>query len=251
MTTMTQTRGLLRTEPSNKRVRIVLGGEVIVDTVDALYVWESPHYPQYYVPIGDVRVGALVPATTTQRSPSRGTASYFTAEGGTGANAKHAVDGAWTYEDSPIDDLRGRVRFQFDAMDAWFEEDEEIFVHPRSPSTRIHILPSSRHVVMTVDGITVAESERAVFLHETGLQRRIYLPKRDVRMDLLVRTATTSACPYKGTAEWWTLVTPAGEHVDVAWSYPEPMRESAPIARLIAFYDERVTVTVEGDPPPT
>ncbi len=243
---MTEQLGRVRTAPSGKRVRIVLGGEVIVDTIDALYVWEGPHYPQYYVPLADVVAGALVPTATTKRSPSRGTASYFTVRG----DGTERVDAAWTYPESPIDGLRDRVRFEFDAMDAWFEEDEEIFVHPRSPSTRIQILPSSRRVVVTVDGIVVAESDRPTFLHETGLRRRTYLPKLDVRMDLLVPTSTTSRCPYKGTAVWWSLVTPSAEHTDLVWSYPSPLRESAPIAGLLAFYDERVALEVDGVGPP-
>ena len=238
-----QQRGKVRVQPSHKRVRIVLGGEVVVDTTDALYVWEGPHYPQYYVPLDDVRADALVATETTKRSPSRGTASHFTVRGG----GREAIDAAWTYADSPLEDLRDRVRFEFDAMDAWFEEDEEIFVHPRDPATRIHILPASRHVEVGVDGITVAESDRPMFLHETGLPRRTYLPKLDVRMDLLTPTATTSACPYKGFASYWSLTTPTGEHVDIAWSYPTPLRESALIAGLVAFYDDRVELTVAGD----
>jgi len=159
---------------------------------------------------------------------------------------RQRVDGAWTYADSPIEALRGRVRFEWSAADAWFEEDEEVFVHPRSPLTRIQILPSSRHVVVTVDGIIVAESDRPTFLHETRLRRRTYLPKLDVRMDMMVPTETTSMCPYKGAAVWWSLVTPTAEHTDLVWSYPTTHRESAPIAGLMAFYDERVELTVDG-----
>jgi uncharacterized protein (DUF427 family) len=132
-------------------------------------------------------------------------------------------------------------------MDAWFEEDEEIFVHPRSPNTRIQILPSSRHVTVMVDDIVIADSHRPTFLHETGLIRRTYFSKLDVRMDLLTPTDTTSRCPYKGIARYWTLDTPSGQHADLAWSYPSPFRESAPVAGLVAFYDERVDMAVDGN----
>lgn len=239
---MSDHRGRVRTEPSNKRVRAVLGGEVIVDTVDALYVWEAPWYPQYYVPIADVAGDVLHPSTTTARSPSRGTATVHTVRAG----GREIPDAAWSYDDSPLEALRGRVRFQWDAMDSWFEEDEEVFVHPRDPGTRVQILPASRHVVVEVDGVVVAESHRPTFLHETHLPRRTYLPKLDVRMDLLTPTAASTMCPYKGTATYWSLTTPAGEHADIAWSYPTPLRESAPIAGLVAFYDERVEVFVDG-----
>ncbi len=238
----TTTRGAVRTEPSHKRVRIFFGGKLIVDSTDALYVWEGPNYPQYYVPMRDVAEGVLVPSPTTERSPSRGTATFFDVRAGW----REAPDSAWSYGDSPFDELRGRVRFEFDAMDAWFEEDEEIFVHPRSPTTRVQILPSSRHVTVSVDGVVVAETRRPTFLYETGLRRRTYFNKLDVRMDLLTPTDTTSRCPYKGTAEYWTVTTPAGEHVDLAWGYPSPLRESEQIAGLVAFYDEKVDVTVDS-----
>lgn len=237
-------RGAVRTEPSHKRVRIFLAGRQIVDTADALYVWEGPNYPQYYVPLVDVAEGALQPTDTTKRSPSRGTASYFTVRAGD----REAIDAAWTYADSPMDELRGRVRFEFDAMDQWFEEDEEIFVHPRSPTTRVQILRSSRHVTVQVDGVVVADTHRPVFLFETGLPRRTYISKLDIHMELLAPTDSTTRCPYKGTATYWTVTTPAGEHADLAWSYPTPLPESTGIAGLIAFYDEKVDVTVDGVP---
>jgi len=240
---VTETRGSVRTEPSHKRVRIVFGGEVVVDTDDALYVWEGPWYPQYYVPLADAVDGVLTPSTTTTRSPSRGTAQHFHVV----AAGREAADAAWTYADSPLTELRDRVRFEWGAMDAWFEEDEEIFVHPRNPATRVQILPSSRHVVVEIDGIVVADSRHPTFLYETGLPRRTYLPKLDVRMDLLHPTETTSVCPYKGTARYWTLVTDAAEHADIAWSYPAPLRESEQIVGLVAFYDERVDLIVDGE----
>jgi uncharacterized protein (DUF427 family) len=241
---MDETRPRVRTEPSRKRVRIVFGGTVVVDTDDALYVWENPNYPQFYVPREALAPGVLVPTETVTRSPSRGPAVHFTVRAG----GREAVDAAWAHAESPVEELRDRVRFDFDAMDAWFEEDEEIFVHPRSPETRVQILPSSRHVVVAVAGLVVAETRRPTFLHETRLIRRTYVPKLDVRLDLLTPTDTTSRCPYKGTARYWSVNTPAGVEVDLAWSYPTPHRESAPIAGLVAFYDERVDLTIDGVP---
>jgi uncharacterized protein (DUF427 family) len=239
---MTEQRGLVKTAPAHRRVRAVLGGEVVFDTVDPLYVWEGPHYPQWYIPLADVRPGVLVPSSTTKRSPSRGTAAHSTVR----ARGVEAVDAAWRFADSPLEELRQRVRFDWNALDAWFEEDEEVFVHPRSPATRVEILPSSRHVVVEVDGIVVADSTHPTFLHETGLPMRTYLPKVDVRMDLLVPTATSSMCPYKGTARYWSVAGDGGvTHDDLAWSYPSPLRESQPIAGLVAFYDTEVDVTID------
>jgi uncharacterized protein (DUF427 family) len=161
------------------------------------------------------------------------------------AAGREAIDAAWCYEDSQLPELRDRLRLDWNAMGAWFEEDEEVFVHPRDPATRVQILPSSRHVVVAVDGLVVAESRRAFFLYETGLPRRTYIPKLDVRMDRLEPTSTTSGCPYKGAAAYWTVRTDRARYPDLAWGYTAPLRESAPIAGLVAFYDEAVDLTID------
>jgi uncharacterized protein (DUF427 family) len=241
-TNATAARGRVRVEPAAKRVRIMLGGRVVADTTDAVYVWENPSYPQYYIPLTDVAPGALKETGTTTHSPSRGTAVHFSVHGGD----RVAEDAAWRYADSPLDDLRDRVRFDWGVMDAWFEEDEEVFVHPRSPYTRVDILRTSRPVRIEVAGAVVAETTHAAFLFETGLPRRTYVPKLDVRMDLLDPTESVTMCPYKGTARWWSVRAGGEVHRDLAWSYDAPFRESAPIAGLVAFYDEKVDVYVDG-----
>jgi uncharacterized protein (DUF427 family) len=238
----TGSRGRVRVEPATKRVRIMLGGQVVADTTGAVYVWENPNYPQYYIPLADVAPGALKETGTTTRSPSRGTAVHYSVHGGD----KMAEDAAWRYGDSPLEELRDRVRFDWGAMDAWFEEDEEVFVHPRSPYTRVDILRTSRPVRIEVAGTVVAETTHATFLFETGLPRRSYIPKLDVRMDLLDPTGSVTMCPYKGTARYWSVRAGGDVHRDLAWSYDAPFRESAPIAGLVAFYDEKVDVYVDG-----
>jgi uncharacterized protein (DUF427 family) len=220
----------------------MLGGEVIADSNDVIYVWESPHYPQYYFPQADVAQGALEASATVTRSPSRGPASHYHVHGG----GRTAIDGAWRHADSPFEELRDRVRFDWNALDAWFEEDVEVFVHPRSPHTRIDALISSRHVKVELNGVVLAESNRPTFLFETSLLRRTYLPKVDVHMELLVPTDTTSMCPYKGTARYWSVRPEITDGVDVAWSYATPLPESGAVAGLVAFYDERVDLFVDG-----
>jgi uncharacterized protein (DUF427 family) len=131
-------------------------------------------------------------------------------------------------------------------MDAWFEEDEEVFTHPRDPYTRVDILPSSRHVRVEVDGVTLAESASPRLLFETGLPVRYYLPKTHVRMDLLTPTDSESHCPYKGQAQWWSVRVGDSLHEDLAWSYRAPLPESQKIAGLVAFYNEKVDIYVDG-----
>ncbi|HEY7266997.1 MAG TPA: DUF427 domain-containing protein [Solirubrobacterales bacterium] len=240
-TDRSKARGRVRVETGAKRVRAYLGGELVADTTRPTLVWEGPHYPVYYFPLEDVR-GELIEDGGVAHSPSRGNGRTFTVRAG----GNEAPGAALRYENSPIPELRDAVRLDWDAMDAWFEEDEQVFTHARNPYTRIDILPSSRHIRIEVDGVTVAESTNARLLFETGLRTRYYLPKPHVRMDLLVQTPSATYCPYKGTAEWWSVRVGGKEYPDLAWSYRMPLPESQKIAGLVAFYDEKVDVYVDG-----
>ena len=242
---MTEQRGRVRVEPSAKRVRAFLGGEVVADTVHPLLVWEVPYYPTYYIPAADVRA-ELVPTGKTAHSPSRGDGEVLTVRT---ANAD-AAGAAVRYADSPLEDLRDHVRLDWGAMDAWFEEDEQVFTHVRSPYTRIDVLPSSREVVVSLGDVELARTTHAHALFETGLPTRWYLPRVDVRMDLLASSDTVTRCPYKGTTEHFNGRPDAGaeEVADVAWSYPTPLPESERIAGLVSFYPDRVSITVDGEP---
>jgi uncharacterized protein (DUF427 family) len=238
---MTKTaRGRVRIEPSTKRVRAFLGGHLVADTAAPVLVWEKPYYPTYYIPVGDVRA-QMVPTGHVVHSPSRGDAAVYdvVTAGGKAAGA------AGRYHDSPLEPLRELVRLDWAAMDEWFEEDEPVYVHPRDPYTRVDILPSSRHIVVQVDGVTVADSHRPHILFETGLPPRYYLPLTDLRMDLLRPSDTTTRCPYKGTATYWSAVAGDAVHQDLVWCYRTPLPESQKIAGMACFYNERVDLYVD------
>jgi uncharacterized protein (DUF427 family) len=232
-------RGRVRVEAGAKRVRVMLGGRIVADTTSPLLVWEVPYYPTYYFPESDVNTDALVETGETRNSPSRGVATQYTVK----------VDGsegvAYMFEDPKIPDLAGHYAFVWGSMDHWFEEDEEVFVHARDPYTRIDILPSSRRVRLEVDGVTVADSTHASFLFETNLPTRYYLPKTDVRMDLLTPTDRVTACPYKGTARYWSVTIDGETHEDVVWGYDSPFPESQGILGMVCFYNEKVDVYVD------
>ena len=236
------TRGRIRIEPGAKRVRAYLGGEVVADTIRPVLVWEVPYYPTYYFPAADVRAELLEADGGVSRSPSRGDGRTFTVTAG----GKVAPRAALRHAESPIAELRDLIRLEWDAMDAWFEEDEQVFTHARDPYTRVDILASSRHVRVEVGGATIAESTSPRLLFETGLPVRYYLPRTHVRMDLLTPTDSVTHCPYKGQAEWWSVRAPDGVHADLAWSYRTPLPESQKIAGLIAFYNERADIYVDG-----
>ena len=235
------TRGRVRIEQGAKRVRAYLGGELVADTTRPLLVWERPYYPTYYFPADDVRTELLESTGESVHSPSRGDGRVFTVTAG----GKRAPGAALRHEESPFEELRDAIRLSWDAMDAWFEEDEQVFTHPRDPYTRVDILPSSRHVRIEVDGVTIADSPRPTLVFETGLPTRYYLPKPHVRMDLLTPTETQSHCPYKGVAEYWSLDLGDETYPDLAWSYRMPLPESQKLIGLVSFYDERVDLYVD------
>lgn len=234
-------RGRIRIESGAKRVRAYLGGEVVADTTRPVLVWEVPYFPTYYFPLADVHA-ELEGDDGVAHSPSRGDGRTLSVRAGN----KEAPSAALRYQDSPIEELRDLIRIDWDAMDAWFEEDEQVFTHARDPYTRVDILPSSRHVRVDVDGATIAESTSPRLLFETGLPVRYYVPKTHVRLDLLIPTETVTHCPYKGQAEWWSVRARQNVHDDLAWSYRTPLPESQKIAGLIAFYSEKVDIYVDG-----
>lgn len=232
----------MRVERASKRVRAYLGGELVADTVRPLLVWESRSYPTYYFPVADVRDELLRPDGERAHSPSRGDGEQHTVLAG----GREAPGAAVRYGAGAAEGLADTIRLEWAAMDAWFEEDEEVFTHARSPYTRIDILASSRHVRVELDGLTVAESSSPRLLFETGLPVRYYLPKPHARMDLLQRGQKVTHCPYKGRAESWSIRLAQGLREDVAWCYPAPLPESQKIAGLIAFYNEKVDLFVDG-----
>jgi uncharacterized protein (DUF427 family) len=236
------TRGSVRVEQGAKRVRVYLAGRLVADTRRPFLVWEIPYFPTYYLPLADVQA-KLEPTGNTEHSPSRGEAEILDVrvDGATAAGA------ARRYPDSPLAPLRDLVRFTWAEMDEWLEEDEPVYTHPRDPYTRVDILASSQHVRVEIDGVTVADSVRPHILFETGLPPRYYLPLPDVRTELLVPSDTTSHCPYKGTAGYWSVDAGHGVRPDLVWIYRTPLPESQKVAGLACFYNEKVDLYLDGE----
>jgi len=110
-------------------------------------------------------------------------------------------------------------------MDAWYEECEQVFVHPKDPYHRVDVLPSSRRVKVTVNGKVVAEMEQPKILFETGLPPRYCIPEEDARGDVLAASEKTTRCPYKGVAAYHSIEAGDGRVEDLVWYYPELLTE--------------------------
>jgi uncharacterized protein (DUF427 family) len=230
--------------PSPKRVRVVLGGHVVADSRRTGLLRSERMPPIYYFPEQDVNPEALSPARRTRHVPELGEADYYDLRMGTTERS----EAAWriTRPTTGWDELTGYIAFDWHAMDGWFEEDLEIFVHPRDPRKRIDTAPSGSEIEVIVDGTTIAHSRRPTLLFETGLPVRYYIPKLDCRLDLFEPSHTLTYCPYKGEARYYSLQLGERREENIAWYYRFPMQEASAVATMAAFYQERVEVLVDG-----
>jgi len=242
----TERGGRVRLEPTERRIRVALGGVMVADSKRAQLLYLPPPHNAYAFPREDVRWELIKGSQARDTVIGLGTAHLWSVEAG----GKAAENAAWTVPQPPagLSALAGVVMFRWNLMDAWYEEDDEVFVHPRDPNHRVDVLNSSRHVKVMVDGELVAETRRPRVLFETDLPVRYYIPRLDVRMDLLQPTDSVSRCPYKGVASYWSVGAGDKVHKDIAWSYKSPIPECPKIENLIAFYNEKVDLEVDGRP---
>jgi uncharacterized protein (DUF427 family) len=242
---MTRLSAVLRHQPTDKWVRARLGGRFVADSRAALLVWEPRRIvPAYAVPDGDVRA-ELVPAEPAPESdaPVLHPGVPFAVHSTPGQTYDvrvgdiRAERAAFRPDDA---DLADHVVFAFDAFD-WTEEEEPVFSHPRDPFSRVDARRSSRHVRIQRDGVLLAESHSPTLVFETKLHPRFYLPRADVKAEVLPSDLVT-ACPYKGRATYLSFA--VGENL--AWTYPDPLPDASQLAGLVAFFDEVVDVIVDG-----
>jgi uncharacterized protein (DUF427 family) len=235
---------------SPRNVRVMFAGETLADSKRVKLLREAGVLPVYYFPKDDVRTELLKPTDYHTRCPYKGAASYWTVA----TNNRVAENAVWSYL-QPLTEaaaLTDHYSFEWNKMDAWYEEDEEIFVHPRDPFKRVDVLLSKRHVRVVVDGQTVADTKRPRLLFETNHPVRYYIPQEDVRMDLLEKTATTSRCPYKGIASYWSVKIGGRVRPDLAWGYLYTIPECPKVKDLICFFPERgAEIYVDGEKIPT
>jgi uncharacterized protein (DUF427 family) len=250
--------GELRFEPTTKRIRALVDGETILDSEDALLVWEPRRVvPTFAIRDGDFRVPVIDSAAQAHhesprfdRVPVWDPRVPFAVREGTGRDAEiqaTARSVAGFRSSDPV--LAGYVIIDFAGPDEWLEEDDAIVSHPHSPFSRIDIRESSKHIEISIDGVPVADTTRARILFETGLPRRFYLPADDV-IAALEPSATTSVCAYKGTATYFSPVVNDSMRPDLVWVYENPLIDAVGVKDYLAFFDEKVDVAIDGVPVP-
>ena len=228
-------------EPVPRRIRAELGGRVVLDTTQALYLWEWPPYPQFLIPVGDVDPEFLVDEEHVSNL-SRGRVARV----GLRVGDVERPGAGRRFVESKIPGIVDTIRFDFAALDAWYEEEERIFVHPRNPYSRVDAVRSGRTVRVELDGLVLAESSAPVAVFETGCRRagtssawRSTSPPARVRHG--------DRLPLQGPHD--RLLVRADRRVaypDLAWTYDFPTAPLLPIAGLVAFYDEKVDVFLDG-----
>ncbi|OAQ70933.1 WSC domain-containing protein [Pochonia chlamydosporia 170] len=241
------TNGPRKVYPASRRVRVIHNHTIIVDTSKAMHVWEHDGYPQFYVPLSELRNCSK---RDTQLIRSDGVARAAVVE--VTIPSRNGIKEVKTdrvlrfTDDKSLGALAGLVRLEFGAMDQWLEEDVPVYVHPKDPFKRIDILPSSRPIEVKVGGKTVAKASSSVHLHETGLPARYYISPGAVDPAVIRKSSLITKCPYKGDAEYYHILVDGAVYDNLVWYYRLPTHESAGIAGLLCFYNEKVDILLDG-----
>jgi uncharacterized protein (DUF427 family) len=235
----------VRVEPTPRWVRVRAGDVWLADSRAALLLaWYGPGMlPTYCFPTRDVRTEHLVPAAPSDDRPDH----LIDHDVHVGSVVIEHAATLFRDPPPPLRALDGYWTFRWDTDLSWYEEALQVHVHARDPNKRVDVVPSERRVRVELEGEVLAESTRPHALFETYLPIRWYLPLEDVNHELLVPSDTVTQCPYKGTATYWSAQLGDALHRDLAWAYRQPVIECPRIAGLVAFFNERVDLVLDGE----
>lgn len=228
-------------EDSPKHVRVEFAGEVVVNSFRVKLLHETGLLPVYYFPRTDLRFDLLSRTNHSTTCPFKGRASYWTLRVGD----RSSENLVWAYEEpnDPVRLLADYAALYLDRVDAVYEESDRILGHPRDPYHRVDLRASDRHVRVVIGGEVIAETRHPCAVFETALPARWYVPRDAIHMERLVASETTTVCPYKGNATYWSL---RGGPRDIAWAYEKPLPGATGLAGHLCFAGERVVVEVDG-----
>ncbi len=234
----------VRLEQTPRWVRVKIGDELVADSKRTLLLLEygPGRLPSYYFQEEDVRMDLLHPIHLGRRDSKT---KYWSVKSET-----HVAEAAaWCLVDLPneLAALKGLITFKWGKPIRWYEEEEEVVIHARDPHKRVDVIVSSRHVRIEIGDQTVADTHNPFLLFETSLPTRYYIPRKDVRIDLLQPSDHTSYCPYKGKASYWSVK--VGNHLveNIVWSYLNPIPECLKVKELFCFFNEKVNVYLDSE----
>ncbi|VTT57516.1 unnamed protein product [Fusarium fujikuroi] len=244
--------GPRKTLQTSRRLRAVHNHTTIVDTTHGVYVWEHDSFPTIYVPVVDVKNAKLVDKKNISvELKERAAIAQLVIPAHDSIKEAKVDNIVRFFQDVTLGALSDMVRIEFRSigklLNQWFEEDEPIFVHAKDPFKRVDILHSTRPIEVKVNGRTVAKATSSMHLLETGLPTRYYLPLSAVDQSVLSKSPVRSKCPYKGEAEYYNIVIDGKTFENLVWYYNHPTLESAAIARLVCFYNEKVDIILDGE----
>ena len=219
-----------RLDPARRRLRARLNGEWLFDTEDAYLLYEKGQHPIYAIPVNLLDPDLLTPTVQSNRN---GDGQWWGIANSHKANVP--VVRTWPIAPNDLPILHAYATVEFTAVDAWFEEDKEVFYKPRDPFRRVEILESSRTVRVEVDGVVVAESNHPRLVLENGMPEQWYLPRADVNWAHLQEAEMLTYCQYKGRARYWDVNVGADSYESLAWSYEETVVEATAMAGLVGF----------------
>ena len=233
--------------PTEKWVRLYIDGLKIADSTKPLLLIDASPYSKtgraiiYFFDVASVETKYL---TDSDYTGKQGMFRYWNIKI---SSNKEIENAAFTFNDTVNGEYRkliGYIGFKWKAISRITEEDEDIFGHPRNPFHRIDTRKTSRQIQFKIDDEVIAETTKSIALFETGIRVRYYIPMEDINMELLEKSSTTSICPYKGTASYWSVKLDDHIYKDVAWSYLNPLQDANSIERYICFWN--IALYVDG-----
>ncbi|MBV7327251.1 DUF427 domain-containing protein [Chloroflexi bacterium TSY] len=240
------TKSKWRWEPTDRWVRAFRDGQVIANSKNPVLMLEGRGEQDYYFPVADVKMELFEESDYTESDEDRGIKKFWNLR----MNGDLIKNAAWTYEQKDErPDFTDHIALDWHAMEHWYEEEEEIFNHPRNPYHRVDFIPSSRHIEVIVDGVKLASTDHPLLVFETNLPTRYYIPQTDVNHQYFEPTELKTHCPYKGDCDYYDIVVNNNRYENAAWTYPNPLPEAPRLKGTLAFWaekDQRIQLLVDG-----
>jgi uncharacterized protein (DUF427 family) len=221
-------------------MRVRFGGTWVADSEQVLLLFEPGRYPVAYFPKTEVSLHTFERTNHTTQHPDLGVTSWYAVRAGEHVAAR----GAWQHTGLPAQasELQGRVAFAWQAMGAFYEENERFAGHAADNYHRIDIRQTSCHLVVRHHDRIIADTTRPLVLYGSGFAPRWYVLRADIDESAITPVKLQTFCPYKELCSYYTI----GDARLAAWSYPDAYPEVGRISDLVSFEPGIVSVHLDG-----